>query len=87
MSLLTGEPRAATVVAQTRVEVLVLDKESMSRLLKNNPLLVEQISRVLVARKSDLVAHQERAAQQGGQEKGDPVRTLGDRIRKFFGLA
>ena len=86
MSLLTGEPRAATIVAQTRVEVLVLGKESMSRLLKSNPLLVEQISTVLVLRKSDLAAHQERTAQQGEREKGDPVRSLGDRIRKFFGL-
>jgi CRP-like cAMP-binding protein len=87
MSLLTGEPRVATIVSQTRLEVLVLNKESMSRLLKNNPPLVEQISRVLVFRKSDLAAHQERTAHQGAQEKGDPVQTLGDRIRNFFGLA
>jgi small-conductance mechanosensitive channel/CRP-like cAMP-binding protein len=87
MSLLTGEPRAATIVSQARLEVLVLNKESMARLLKSNPLLVEQISRVLVMRKSDLVAHQERTARRGGEEKEDPVQSLGDRIRNFFGLA
>jgi CRP-like cAMP-binding protein len=87
MSLLTGAPRVATIVSQTRLEVLVLNKESMARLLQNNPPLVEQISKVLVLRKSDLAAHQERTAHQGEQEKGDPVQTLGDRIRKFFGLA
>jgi small-conductance mechanosensitive channel/CRP-like cAMP-binding protein len=87
MSLLTGEPRAATIVSQTRLQVLVLNKESMARLLKNNPPLVEQISRILVLRKSGLAAHQERTARQGKQEKEDPVQTLGDRIRNFFGLA
>src|SRR5437660_4431542 len=44
MSLLTGERRAATVVAQSRLQVLVLNKDSMGRLFKSNPSLVERMT-------------------------------------------
>jgi small-conductance mechanosensitive channel/CRP-like cAMP-binding protein len=86
MSLLTGERRTATIMAKTRLEVLVVHKESLARSLKSNPLLVERMSRVLVQRKTDLVAHEERAAKQN-EERVDPVQSLGNRIRKFFGLS
>lgn len=87
MSLLTGEARSATVVAQTRLEVLVLNKGNMSRLFNTNPLLVERMSAVLVKRQTELVAHQEHAARRDETKHEDRVRTLGDRIRKFFGLS
>ncbi len=87
MALLTGEARSATVVAQTRLEVLVLNKENMSRLFNTNPLLVERMSAVLVKRQTELVAHQEQTARRGETKQEDRVRSLGDRIRKFFGLS
>ena len=87
MSLLTGERRAATVVAQTRLQVLVLNKDSMGRLFKSNPPLVERMTAVLVQRKSGLVEHQERTARQREGERQSPAQSLGDRIRKFFGLS
>ena len=87
MSLLTGERRAATVVAQTRLQVLALNKDSMGRLFKSNPPLVERMTAVLVQRKSGLVEHQERTARQREGERQSPAQSLGDRIRKFFGLS
>jgi CRP-like cAMP-binding protein len=89
MSLLTGERRSATIVAQTRLEVLVLHKEAVARPLKSNPLLVERMSTVLVQRKSGLAAHQERASRrgEGDGDREHQVQSLGLRIKKFFGLA
>jgi hypothetical protein len=62
-------------------------KENLARSLKSNPLLVERMSRVLVERKTGLAVHEEQAAKKGADERVDPVQSLGDRIRKFFGLA
>ena len=87
MSLLTGERRSATIVAQTRLEVLVLSKEAIAGPLRNNPSLVEQMSNLLVQRKSELAAHQERMARRGdGEDREQEKRTLGARIRQFFGI-
>jgi small-conductance mechanosensitive channel len=87
MALLTGEARAATIVAQTRLEVLVLNKANMSRLFTTNPLLVERMSAVLAKRQTELVSHQEQTARRGENKHEDRARSLGDRIRKFFGLS
>jgi CRP-like cAMP-binding protein len=87
MALLTGEARAATVVAQTRLEVLVLNKDNMAHLFNTNPQLVESMSAVLVKRQTELVAHQEQTARRDQNKHEDRVQSLGDRIRKFFGLS
>jgi small-conductance mechanosensitive channel/CRP-like cAMP-binding protein len=88
MSLLTGERRSATIAAQTRLEVLVLNKNVLAQPLKGNPTLVERMSQVLVERKSGLTAFQEKAARRGEPDRDheDQARTLGAHIRKFFGI-
>lgn len=50
MALLTGEPRSATVVAESYVEVLVLYKEAFDRLLQENPTMAIYLSRTLSRR-------------------------------------
>lgn len=87
MSFLTGERRSATIVAHTRLEVLVLNKDAVARALKNNPALVERMSQILVERKSGLVKFKEQVAHRKvGHEHDDQARTLGARIREFFGI-
>src|SRR6266581_1191021 len=56
MSLLTGEPRSATIVAQTKLEVVVVTKAVLERPIMVNPLLGERIGTVLAERKSGLAA-------------------------------
>ncbi len=88
MSLLTGEPRSATIVAQTGLEVMVLTKEALTRPIMENPVLAERISAVLAQRKSDDVARQQQLTSprgDGERELEDRKRVLGARIRKFFG--
>lgn len=50
ISLMTGAPRTATVVALTRLRVLEITKEAVQGLLDESPELFERISRVLAER-------------------------------------
>jgi len=50
MSLLTGEKRSATVLAQTDCEVVEIAKDVISRSLKEHPELLEQLSDLLARR-------------------------------------
>jgi CRP-like cAMP-binding protein len=84
MSLLTGEPRAATVTAATDVLLLELDREIFAQLFANHPGLMRRLSALLAQRKNQLEA---------ATESFDPVvgpapeagRILG-RLRQMFGL-
>lgn len=87
MSLLTGEPRSATVCAETELTVLMVGKDAMSRLLTKNPGLVEQFSTILVARKTALASSLEattRMLTKAAVQKEETSLTAS--IRKFFGL-
>jgi CRP-like cAMP-binding protein len=89
MALLTGERRSATIVAKTRLEVLVISKEALARPIMVNPLLAERIGGILAERKVEMATHQERAAHRGepAPDLAEQSRTLGSRIRKFFGAS
>lgn len=89
LSLLTGEPRSATIVARTRLEVVDLTKDVLARPLMENPVLAERISEVLVKRKANLMAQQKDHASHRGEGDGkrEEVRSLSASIRTFFGIA
>jgi small-conductance mechanosensitive channel/CRP-like cAMP-binding protein len=53
MSLLTGEPRSATVVAQTDCEMWEIDKPVVADLLQENETLVQQLSEMLAHRRME----------------------------------
>lgn len=87
MSLLTGEPRSATVVALSEVECFRLDKAAVQQLLEQRPELANQLAHVLAERRSNLMVVKEgldaetakaRAARDAGH--------LRERIRAFFAL-
>lgn len=67
MSLLTGEPRSATVVSLGGCEVLLLDREAVAPLLAADPAVAETLSRVLAERAAAtavrLESRRERAAE------------------------
>ena len=87
MALLTGEPRSATVRAVTQMSVLVVSKPAMSRLFSAEPALIEQISAILADRQYRTSAKREAAGHGAADEETKKkTKTLGSRIRKFFGL-
>jgi small-conductance mechanosensitive channel/CRP-like cAMP-binding protein len=86
MSLLTGEKRSATVVANKDCEVVEIDKAVVAKSLKANPELLNKLSELLAQRQMDnegIIAKQTgtqalKATQTAYRE------TFVDRLRKFF---
>jgi small-conductance mechanosensitive channel/CRP-like cAMP-binding protein len=88
MGLMTGEPRAATVIARTHMDCYRLDKESFRDLLASRPDVADQISALLAKRRAQIDATiknlDERAqAAWTASTRNDIRRT----IQHFFGLA
>ena len=87
MSLMTGEPRAATVVAVTDVECYRLDKEAFVVILERRPEMVDHFASVLAERRFALDRTREASVTSGGRETIDAARfDLGQKIRRFFGV-
>jgi small-conductance mechanosensitive channel/CRP-like cAMP-binding protein len=90
MSLLTGQARLATVVAETDVECYRLDKEAFQRVLERRTEIARELAAVLSRRKLELAAAREgldlEGARQEGERRAKVERDLFDRIRDFFEL-
>ena len=83
MSLLTGEPRVATVVAVTDAFLLELDRPILARLFAEHPDLAQQLSALLAQRRSQLKA----VAQVAGPGAAHPeVGQILRRLRQIFDL-
>jgi len=83
MSLLTGDPRAASVVARGDASVLELDADLFRALGAADPQAVERIALAAVARRAELVELRQ-AAQQAAVV--DAPATLLGRMKKFLRL-
>jgi small-conductance mechanosensitive channel/CRP-like cAMP-binding protein len=87
MSLMTGAPRAATVIALEDSECYRLDKQAFQDIVHRRPELAEHISHVLARRETELVA-----AREGLDAEARALRARNNqpdllrRIRSFFGL-
>jgi len=87
MGLMTGDLRAATVVASSEVHCFRLDKDAFHDILNQRPEIAEAISQILARRRVELEAVREHLA--GEAMKNRLANTQGDllaRIRKFFTL-
>lgn len=83
MSLLTGEPRSASVVAFEESEVLRIDKSGLKPIFESNPVLVQSISELVEERRRILVEQIE--ANQEEEERRAKKGVMRS-IRSFFGL-
>jgi small-conductance mechanosensitive channel/CRP-like cAMP-binding protein len=86
MSLLTGAPRSATVVAETAVEVLVLSHAAVAAVLAEDPALAEGLSTAVAARAAHAEATMDEAASQPTATDVEAAASVLARIRAFFGL-
>jgi CRP-like cAMP-binding protein len=86
LSLLTGEPRGATVIPVTDCLVTEIGKEAMSKLLEARPDLADSLSHALARRQA---ANQRWMADTNlaGTEPEGLARQLLGRIRMFFNLS
>jgi small-conductance mechanosensitive channel/CRP-like cAMP-binding protein len=87
MALMTGQPREATVIAETDVECLRVDRHDFEGILKKRPEMATEISRILAERRVGLLA-----ARDGLDEAARSVRITSETkrilgaIREFFAL-
>jgi CRP-like cAMP-binding protein len=84
MSLMTGEPRSATVVAKEDTDCYVLDHASFQEVLLKKEGLAQEISRLLAERGQGLQLKREGIS--AAQEVEQHQQALLSRIRQFFGL-
>lgn len=84
MALLTGDARAATVVAKSDVECYRLDRASFQELLAGKPQIAEEVKRVVGGRRGDLETARQ-AFSVAGPAAAEEERLV-SRIRRFFGM-
>ena len=85
MSLLTGEPRTATIRAVKECELLVIDKAAFRQLLETSPQLAEHISQTIASRQArQLEKRQSLLDSVPNSEEWS--RRLLKRIREFFSV-
>lgn len=84
MGMMTGEPRRATVTAKSDLECYRLDKAGFEEVLRSRPDIAEEITRVLVARQSQLADRRDAAG--AGDKRPAHHDDILARIRGFFGL-
>jgi len=86
MSLMTGEPRRATVVAKSDAECYVIDRAQFQQILRNNATLADEIGRLLSEREMKNKIEREGLSAEAARKSTDHQALL-SRIRSFFGLA
>jgi CRP-like cAMP-binding protein len=83
MSLMTGESRAATVVAKTDAECYIVEKDAFQQILEEKPELAGIISDILSRRQVTLDGT---VAQVGTAIEAVQKNQLRSRIAAFFGI-
>ncbi len=88
MSMMTGAPRSATIIATTDCVAYEISKEDIAPLIQNRPDIARALAEVVAQRRAADAAARAGAAKGSGEEdqKSFMQQTLG-RVLKFFGLA
>jgi CRP-like cAMP-binding protein len=86
MSLLTGEPRRATVVAKDDAECYVIDRASFQEIVRRNGRLADEIGKLLSEREMRNKIDREGLSAEAARAHADHQALL-TRIRSFFGLS
>jgi small-conductance mechanosensitive channel/CRP-like cAMP-binding protein len=85
MSLLTGDPRTATVTAATDCHVIELDADRFRSLVMAEPIVADLICTAVEKRRAEL--DERRAATAGTAAVSPPPRSLITRMRQFLRLS
>jgi small-conductance mechanosensitive channel/CRP-like cAMP-binding protein len=87
ISLLTGEPRSATVIAKTDCEVVEIEKQTIGILLRQHPELADSLSETVVARRSATAMQLANAPENGENlQLVSSKESFLERLRQFFRL-
>jgi CRP-like cAMP-binding protein len=83
MSLLTGDPRTATVIARGDCVVLEISADAFRHYVQSRPEVIEPLANAAAARRKEL--DQSRAT--GAAHASITPISLAERMRRFFGLS
>lgn len=87
MSLLTGEPRMATVSAETDVICYEITKECLLPIFQAEPALLEKVTRLVARRQKMAFVMAETAIDKGNEEDKEMIKkTLLQKVQHFFGI-
>jgi small-conductance mechanosensitive channel len=87
MGMMTGAPRVATVVAKTDVECYRLDKEAFEEILLARPGIADEVSDILVARRTQLDSAMQNLDEEAlHKEMHHRHSEVLATIKRFFGL-
>jgi small-conductance mechanosensitive channel/CRP-like cAMP-binding protein len=84
MSLLTGDPRSATVTAITDCELVEIGADAFRRIVLADATVVERVTAAVAARRAELDQH--RAARPIGSAPAEAPDTFVARVRRFMHL-
>ena len=84
MSLLTGDPRTATVTAVTDCELIEIGAEAFRRVVLADAAVVERVTAAVATRRAELDQH--RAVSTSGPAASETPHTLVTRVRRFLRL-
>ena len=84
MSLLTGEPRTATVTAATDTELIEIDVDGFRSVVMANPSVLEHVTNVAATRREELDRHRETHA--ASASRIEARQSLLTRVRHFLRL-
>ncbi len=82
VSLLTGEPRSASVVALGEVEAYEITKGDLAPLLEGNRQLAADLTELLLEHKASDEARRRSTAADPDEERRNTLRS----VRRFFGF-
>jgi small-conductance mechanosensitive channel/CRP-like cAMP-binding protein len=87
-SLLTGEPRGATVIAETDMEVIEIEKKNLVPILEENPGILEDLSKRLAERQlvNEGFFQEEKKAEEVQAIRNRYASRFLQSMRTFFGL-
>ncbi|HQZ69116.1 MAG TPA: cyclic nucleotide-binding domain-containing protein, partial [Planctomycetaceae bacterium] len=85
MSLLTGEPRSATVSAATELLVIAVGKQSLLQVVQEDRRLIERIGEVVARRQAATAAAKAQLSREAAALSAvTHTRSLVERIQNFF---
>ena len=88
MSLLTGEPRSASVVAESETKVITIGKKDFVEILTADPMILELLLNALERRRQNMQTKQKAAANNGADKQSNKERSvLLQKIAKFLGIS
>ncbi|MGB0387118.1 MAG: cyclic nucleotide-binding domain-containing protein [Ardenticatenaceae bacterium] len=87
MSLLTGEPRSASVIAEAETEVITIGKKDFVEILTADPMILELLLNALEKRRQNMQTKQAAADARSRQHTTNERSALLQKIVQFLGIS